>query len=146
MPQPTSRPRCFDGRSRSPVHLLLSAKNPPPLTLRLPTIMARQGEGFTSLLTAPLNSAFIPDFVIRNDATGARVFLEVLGFWTPEHLRERLLEFDHAGVRNFILAAWDELRGTRDPMTNVPPNTIVFKRNLDPALVALAADGLTASP
>jgi hypothetical protein len=25
-------------------------------------------------------------------------------------------------------------------MTNVPPNTIVFKRNLDPALVALAAD------
>ena len=43
---------------------------------------------------------------------------------------------------NFILAAWDELRGTRDPMTNVPPNTIVFKRNLDPAVVALTADGL----
>jgi predicted nuclease of restriction endonuclease-like RecB superfamily len=88
------------------------------------------------------DSAFIPDFVLSNALTGARVFLEVLGFWTPEHLRERLLEFDHAGLKNFILAAWDDLRGTRDPMTNVPPNTIVFKRNLDPALVALMADSL----
>jgi hypothetical protein len=25
-------------------------------------------------------------------------------------------------------------------MTNIPPNTIVFKRNLDPAVVALMAD------
>lgn len=88
------------------------------------------------------DSAFIPDFVLSNAETGARVFLEVLGFWTPEYLRDRLLEFDHAGLKNFILAAWDDLRGTRDPMTNVPPNTIVFKRNLDPALVALTADGL----
>ncbi len=88
------------------------------------------------------DSAFIPDFVLRHTQTGARVFLEVLGFWTPEHLRERLLELDHAGVRNFILAAWDELRGSREPLTNVPPNTIVFKRSLDPAVVALTADGL----
>src|SRR5437588_8084587 len=87
------------------------------------------------------DSAFIPDFVLRHES-GARVFLEVLGFWTPEHLRERLIEFKHAGLRNFILAAWDELRGSRDPMTNVPGNTIVFKRNLDPAVVALMADEL----
>jgi uncharacterized protein len=85
------------------------------------------------------DSAFIPDFTLKH-ASGARVHLEVLGFWTPEHLRERLLEFEHAGLDNFILAAWDELRGSRDPMTNVPPNTIVFKRNLDPAAVALMAD------
>ena len=88
------------------------------------------------------DSAFIPDFVLRHES-GARVFLEVLGFWTPEHLRERLLEFEHAGLRNFILAAWDELRGSRDPLTNVPPNTIVFKRNLDPAIVALMAEELS---
>jgi predicted nuclease of restriction endonuclease-like RecB superfamily len=87
------------------------------------------------------DSAFIPDFVLRN-AAGARVFLEVLGFWTPEHLRERLLEFDHARIKNFILAAWDELRGSRDPLTNVPPNTIVFRRSLDPSVVALMAEQL----
>jgi predicted nuclease of restriction endonuclease-like RecB superfamily len=91
------------------------------------------------------DSAFIPDFVLRHNESGARVFLEVLGFWTPEHLRERLLEFDHAGLRNFIIAVWDELRGTRDPMTNVPPNTIVFKRSLDPGAVALMAGELTSS-
>ena len=88
------------------------------------------------------DSAFIPDYVLRHAETGTTVFLELLGFWTPEHLRERLLEFDHAGLTNFILAAWDDLRGTRDPMTNVPPNTIVFKRSLDPAAVALLADKL----
>jgi uncharacterized protein len=88
------------------------------------------------------DSAFIPDFVLLDKTTGARVYLELLGFWTPDHLRERLLEFDHAGLKNFLLAAWDDLRGTREPMTNVPPNTIVFKRNIDPALVALAADGV----
>lgn len=88
------------------------------------------------------DTAFIPDFVLTH-ASGARVLLEVLGFWTPEHLRERLLEFDHAAMKNFILAAWDELRGSRDPMTNIPPNTIIFKRSLDPAIVALMADELS---
>ncbi|HYH86533.1 MAG TPA: DUF790 family protein, partial [Pyrinomonadaceae bacterium] len=87
------------------------------------------------------DAVFIPDFVLTH-TSGARVYLEILGFWTPEHLRERLLEFDHAGRANFILAAWDDLRGSRDPMTNIPPNTIVFKRTLDPAIVALMAEHL----
>src|SRR5947209_3240590 len=89
------------------------------------------------------DSAFIPDFLLKH-TSGARVHLEVLGFWTPEHLRERLLEFEHAGLRNFILAAWDELRGSREPLTNLPDNTIVFKRSLDPGIVALMADKLIA--
>src|SRR5215212_7441320 len=115
-----------------------------PVVERLASVWSRGAGGWSLGRSGEVidlgDSAFIPDFVLHKEETGARVFLEVLGFWTPEHLRERLLEFDHAGVKNFILAAWDELRGTRDPMTNVPPNTIVFKRNLDPALVALTAD------
>lgn len=91
------------------------------------------------------DTAFIPDFVLRNPS-GARVHLEVLGFWTPERLRERLEEFEHAGLQHFILAAWDDLRGSRDPLTNVPPNVITFKTSLDPAVVALKADELTARP
>jgi predicted nuclease of restriction endonuclease-like RecB superfamily len=118
-----------------------------PVVERLASVWSRGAGGWSLEQSGEVidlgDSAFIPDFVIHNEATGARVFLEVLGFWTPEHLRERLIEFDHAGVKNFVLAAWDELRGTHDPMTNVPPNTIVFKRNLDPALVALTAEGLT---
>ena len=118
-----------------------------PVVDKLANAWARAATGWTlepsSVVIDLGDSAFIPDYVLRHAETGAHVFLELLGFWTPEHLRERLLEFEHAGLSNFILAVWDDLRGTRDPMTNVPPNTIVFKRSLDPTAVALMADALT---
>jgi len=117
-----------------------------PAVEKLAAAWARAGTGWTlepsSVVIDLGDSAFIPDYVLRHAGTGAHVFLELLGFWTPDHLRERLLEFDHAGLHNFILCAWDDLRGTRDPMTNVPPNMIVFKRSLDPAAVSLMADSL----
>jgi predicted nuclease of restriction endonuclease-like RecB superfamily len=116
-----------------------------PVIEKLAATWARSGGEWSLERSAEVialgDTAFIPDFVLTH-TSGARVLLEVLGFWTPEHLRERLLEFDHAGMQNFILAAWDDLRGTRDPMTNIPPNTIVFKKTLDPAIVALMADEL----
>jgi predicted nuclease of restriction endonuclease-like RecB superfamily len=86
-------------------------------------------------------SAFIPDFVLRH-ADGRRVFLEMLGFWTPESLKSRLEEFEHGGIKNYILAAWDELRGTREPPARVPPNVVTFKRSLDPAIVELTLEKL----
>ena len=81
-------------------------------------------------------SAFIPDFVLRH-ASGKKIYLEILGFWTPQYLKARLKEFEHGGFKDFIIAAWDELRGSRDPLTKVPPHTIVFKRSLDPVIVEL---------
>lgn len=86
-------------------------------------------------------SAFIPDFALRH-AGGHVVYLEILGFWTPAHLQERLREFAGSGFRNFLLAAWEELRGSREPLVTVPPHTITFKRSLDPATVELAANKL----
>lgn len=86
-------------------------------------------------------SAFIPNYVLRHP-DGHQFYLEILGFWTPRHLKERLKEFEHAGVRNFILAAWDDLRGSRDPLTRVPPHTIIFKRSLDAVAVELAVNEL----
>jgi predicted nuclease of restriction endonuclease-like RecB superfamily len=87
-------------------------------------------------------SAFIPDYLLRHRADGQQFYLEILGFWTPQHLKARLKEFEHAGVKNFILAAWDELRGSRDPLTRVPPHIIIFKRSLDPVAVELAVNDL----
>ena len=87
-------------------------------------------------------SAFIPDYVLRHSMDGQKIYLEILGFWTPQHLKARLSEFEHAGVKNFILAAWDELRGSRDPLTRVPPHTLIFKRSLDPVAVELAVNEL----
>lgn len=88
-------------------------------------------------------SAFIPDFVVRH-ADGREFYLELLGFWTPRHLQERLREFEHYGVRNFLIAASEELRGSRDPLTRVPPHVIVFKKNLEPVAVELAIEKLLA--
>lgn len=88
-------------------------------------------------------SAFIPDFSLTHPE-GRRVYLEILGFWTPQHLQERLKEFEHAGVENFILAAWDELRGSREPLSRVPPHTIIFKSKLDPISVELELNKLIA--
>jgi len=87
-------------------------------------------------------SAFIPDYLLRHRAGGEQFYLEILGFWTPQHLKARLKEFEHAGVKNFLLAAWDELRGSRDPLTRIPPHTIIFKRSLDPIAVELAINEL----
>lgn len=87
-------------------------------------------------------SAFIPDYVLRHKETGRLFYLEILGFWTPRYLQERLREFEHAGFRNFMLAAWDELRGSRDPVTRVPSRVIIFKRNLDPVAVEGAINEL----
>jgi predicted nuclease of restriction endonuclease-like RecB superfamily len=86
-------------------------------------------------------SAFIPDFVLTH-TDGHRFYLEILGFWTPRHLQERLKEFEHAGITNFIVAAWDELRGSREPVTRVPPHAIIFKNKLDPISVELALSSL----
>jgi hypothetical protein len=88
-------------------------------------------------------TAFIPDFVLRGPS-GKKVFLDVLGFWTPDSLKKRLREFEQSGFHNFIIAAWEELRGSRDDVVNVPENVIVFKRNLDPVMVELIAERLTA--
>ncbi len=87
-------------------------------------------------------SAFIPDFVLHHAEDGRRVYLEILGFWTPQHLKARVEEFELSGFKNFIIAAWDELRGSREPLARVPSNVIVFKRSLDPAIVELTIEKL----
>jgi hypothetical protein len=97
-------------------------------------------EACTEVLSSGDNS-FIPDFVFSH-ADGRRAYLEILGFWTPEHLHARLEELREARLDNFILAAWDELRGSRDPLARVPPRVVVFKKNLDPFVVQLAIDGI----
>lgn len=74
-------------------------------------------------------SAFIPDFVIRHP-DGRQVYLELLGFWTPRYLGERLKEFERAGFQDFILVASEELRGSRDAPSGLPPNVVTYKTTL----------------
>ena len=86
-------------------------------------------------------AAFIPDFIM-NHASGRKVYLELLGFWTPRYLEQRLKEFEHARFTDFLLLASDELRGSREPLSQTPHHTIIHKRSLDPATIESALNDL----
>jgi uncharacterized protein len=74
-------------------------------------------------------TAFVPDLVFKSPE-GRRVYLEVLGFWTPRYLTDRLEEFKRGGFEDFILVVSEELRGSREAPANVPANVLMCKTNL----------------
>ena len=74
-------------------------------------------------------SAFAPDFVLTG-ADGRRVYLEVMGFWTPEYLTARLQQFTRAKFNDFIMVVSEDLRGSRDNPVNLPANVLVCKSSL----------------
>jgi uncharacterized protein len=83
-------------------------------------------------------TAFIPDFTLLSPI-GEKIYLDVLGFWTPKSLQKRLDEFKTIGYKKFIIAAWQELRGSREEATFMSENVLFFKSSLKPfALEELA--------
>lgn len=74
-------------------------------------------------------SAFAPDFVARHQ-TGRRIYCELLGFWTPRFLKQRLEDFAYNRMPNFLLAVSEELRGSREAPATLPPNVLVYKTTL----------------
>lgn len=69
---------------------------------------------------------FTPDFVFRHD-DGRRVFLEIVGFWTPEYLQAKL-DTLRAFEGQPILLAVNERVGAKVPA--VSPTIIPFKTSL----------------
>ena len=87
-------------------------------------------------------AAFVPDLVAQRE--GAReIYIEFLGFWTPRYLEDRLKEFAHDGMRDFLLAVSEELRGSREASSTLPPNVLVYKTSLDPRTLLLAIERLS---
>lgn len=86
-------------------------------------------------------TAFVPDFVLVSPAD-EKVYLDVLGFWTPKSLKKRLAEFEVAKFKKFIIAAWQELRGSREEATLSSENVVFFKSKLEPLLLEEAAEKL----
>lgn len=83
-------------------------------------------------------TAFIPDFTLVSP-NEEKIYLDVLGFWTPKSLQKRLKEFKTANYNKFIVAAWQELRGSREEATFISENVLFFKSTLKPfALEELA--------
>jgi uncharacterized protein len=74
--------------------------------------------------------AFIPDFVLYHEHS-KKLYLEVLGFWTPRHLNSRLKEFERCGFKDFIILASEELCGSREIPQSSLPNVLIFKTSPD---------------
>lgn len=86
-------------------------------------------------------TAFVPDFVIISPHK-KKIFLDVLGFWTPKSLQKRLEELHTANYKNFILAAWNDLCGSREEPTFESENIILFKSKLEPLAIVEKAENL----
>jgi hypothetical protein len=74
--------------------------------------------------------AFVPDLVFTREGSEP-IYLEMLGYWTPRSLNERLKEFAHAGFQDYAIAASEEMRCSRDGPTQLPANVIVYKKSLN---------------
>ncbi|MCU1290832.1 MAG: hypothetical protein JWN60_3061 [Acidobacteria bacterium] len=84
-------------------------------------------------------TAFIPDFVLISPGED-RVYLDVIGFWTPKSLKKRLEELHAANLRNFLFAAGQELRGTREEPLWESENVVFYKTKLLPRVLQDAAE------
>jgi hypothetical protein len=86
-------------------------------------------------------TAFIPDFVLVSPA-GDKIYLDVLGFWTPKSLKKRLEEFQAANFRKFIFAAGQDLRGSREEPLWESENVVFYKTKITPRSLEETAEKL----
>lgn len=86
-------------------------------------------------------TAFIPDLVLISPED-ERVYLDILGFWTPKSLQKRLEEFRAANFRKFIFAASQELRGSREEALWESENVLFYKTKIEPRLLVETAEKL----
>ena len=87
-------------------------------------------------------TAFIPDLALKNGA-GEKIYLDVLGFWTPKSLLKRIEEFRAVKFNNFIFAASNELRGTREECLWTSPNVHFYKTKIEPAAIVETANKIS---
>ncbi len=86
-------------------------------------------------------TAFVPDLVLVSPAND-EIYLDVLGFWTPKNLQKSLEEFQSANFTKFIIAASQELRGSREEPLWESENILFFKSTLKPNALIEKAEKL----
>ena len=86
--------------------------------------------------------ALFPDLVLISPGK-KEIYLDILGFWTPKSLEKRLGEFAAANYKNFIIAASNELRGSRDEFLKESPHLILYKSRIEPLLLIQIAERLS---
>lgn len=136
-------------QNRFRLHRPTEAPAQPPVTEKLIEKWPHQGSRWE---VAPNHavihlgeSVFIPDVVFRlkDDPSRRCVYLEILGFWTPRWLRDRVTQLQRAGLKNFLLAASNEWRASRQALIDSSPHIIVFQTALAVSAVQEALELLT---
>jgi uncharacterized protein len=77
------------------------------------------------------DTAFIPDLVFTH-SHGTSINLEMVGYWTPRYLQDRLLVLERAKLTNYLFVASDELRCSREELINPSPNVLICKVAVKP--------------
>ena len=79
----------------------------------------------------------VPDFVFTHE-DGTEVVLEIVGYWTPEYLREKLGKLAKVTAPNLIVAVRKALalQPGSLPATALPFSTGILLRDLMPRLEA----------
>jgi predicted nuclease of restriction endonuclease-like RecB superfamily len=87
-----------------------------------------------------------PDFEItpRDDPSG-RWLLELVGFWTPEYLHEKLERLRASGIERFLLCV-DQKRECSGAELPSDPRIIRFKTRVDPRAVLAIVNAKCAAP
>ena len=71
----------------------------------------------------------LPDFALEYP-DGRRAILEIVGFWTPEYLDEKLAKIRQADVENLILAVSEELDCTSEDIDLRTERLLWFKTGI----------------
>lgn len=69
---------------------------------------------------------FFPDFVLRHE-DGRKVYLEIIGFWTPEYLKAKLETLRLFGNFNILIAIAESVAQN---VPGLPSNAVRFKSSL----------------
>ena len=83
-------------------------------------------------------ATFVPDFLLRHE-DGREVFLEVVGFWTPEYLAAKRKTIGMFKDRRIVLAI--PKRTAKEGAGG--PGVVVYKTRIKPAEVVIAVEALT---
>ncbi|MCU0289555.1 MAG: DUF790 family protein [Acidobacteria bacterium] len=70
---------------------------------------------------------FIPDFVLEHE-DGRRVYLEIVGFWTPEYLQAKFESLRVFSEHHILVAAAE---AAAEKIPGLPANAILFKSSLN---------------
>ena len=103
--------------------------------------MSRSAE----LLQAQRAEVIIPDLQFRHNESGARAYLEIIGFWRAGSLAARLKQLDDPGLKNLVIAVSRKLAGDRARAELEHPRLVWFSQVISAAQVCEKLDAVAAS-